>query len=147
MDANQPTNQHKYTNYDLSLYRGHIKYRKNTLPHVNVPIVIPECVSSVTSGIPNDSACSLVRIEVGIATMSFSSPLFSNSPRRSTTQRERKGGERGCEGEAIIRKELISDWVLSSAPHPCHDYRERGPLPLARQTDRQDLQHRRETFV
>ena len=46
-----------------------------------------ECVSSVTSGMPSASACSLVRTEVGMATTSRSSPDLSFCPTRSTAKK------------------------------------------------------------
>ena len=45
-----------------------------------------EWVSSVTRGIFRLSACSFVLTEVGIATMSLSSPDASSWPRRSTAK-------------------------------------------------------------
>merc|ERR1719203_2443846 len=38
-----------------------------------------ECVSNVTNGMPNSSACSFVRTDVGMHTMSFNSPDGSTS--------------------------------------------------------------------
>mmetsp|Transcript_49870 Transcript_49870/g.106594 ORF Transcript_49870/g.106594 Transcript_49870/m.106594 type:complete len:228 (-) Transcript_49870:825-1508(-) len=44
------------------------------------------CVSSETSGMPSDLACSSVRTDVGIATIRSSSPVASFFPSRSTAK-------------------------------------------------------------